>query len=126
MKQNQIRKARNHLEKSLKFFKRVSDALSMAEIYHIFGDLYIREGNNEKAEKFYLESIRLNNEHDYFEGMAEVCEGYADFLCQNNREEEAVDFYQQAIDDWREVNRSEKMNSIQEKLNSINLSVVHT
>jgi tetratricopeptide (TPR) repeat protein len=121
LKQNKFNKTRKHLEKSLRFFKRVSDALSMAEIYHVYGDLYAKEGHDEKAEKFFIESIRLNQNNDFSEGLAEVCECYADYLCQKNRETEAREVYQQAIENWKNVNMVEKIKSIREKLKSFNL-----
>ena len=59
------KKAKNHLEKSLKHFTATKDEYGMVKVYGSLGNLYFRQGEYQKAEEYFIKSIELSKQFDY-------------------------------------------------------------
>lgn len=111
--------AKTYADKALKFFKRVFDVISVAEVYHIYGVLFSKKNDPQRAEKFFQESIKINQEKEYPNGLAEVCEEYADFCRKQGKDKQAIVHYHLAADALRKMNLPEKAAQVKKKIKQL-------
>lgn len=119
--QKNFRKAEELTKKAMKFFKRSGDVLNEAEGYHIFGLIKVEQGDFTSAEKLFMESIRINQKMEYWEGLAETYICYGDLCKIQELHKQAKDNYQKAIDIFTKLCLSNKIDEVKKKLESIDL-----
>ncbi len=116
-KQNKdLNRARECSEKALKFFKQADDTLNIAEVYHIWGLIYIALGEYANAEKFLDESINISERHDYKEGLVEASMARACVSLKRGRGSQAVEHLERALPLCQSLNLEAKIEEIQSLL----------
>ena len=113
-------KAKTFSDKALKMFKKMNDILSIAEAYHVFGIIYTDEGDFERAEKFLAESIKINKEKAYKEGLAETFVSYAKLFLENGLIDQAKENYMKAVNIYQNMNINVKVKQIQSLMDELN------
>ncbi|MFZ0391167.1 MAG: tetratricopeptide repeat protein [Calditrichia bacterium] len=113
--------AKDYSDKALRFFKRVYDVLSVAEVYLIYGRICAEKEDNQKAEKFFQESIKINRDKEFLEGLAEVCETYADYLSGQGRIAEAEEYYREALRSLEKMQLPVKVQAVNNKIEELKL-----
>ncbi len=119
VKQKNIAEAKKFTEKALKFFKRTGDVLNEAESYHVFGLIEAEKGNFPSSERFLKESIRINEDKRYQEGLAESYVSYGDVCRGRGDTDRAREHYQKALEIFTEIElsgRAEELSKMMGKL----------
>jgi tetratricopeptide (TPR) repeat protein len=119
--QGTILKAKTFSNKALKMFKRMNDILGIAEAYHVLGIIYSHENDFERGDKFLSESIKINKEKDYKEGLAETYVTYAKLHLDNGLIDRAKENYMKAINIYQMMNIDVKVKEIQSLMDELHL-----
>jgi tetratricopeptide (TPR) repeat protein len=119
LKQGNYSEAKKYADKALKFFKRVKDVLSVAEIDYIYGIILSKNEKYDKAERYLLQSIQINLEKEYWEGYEDACEAFADMCRKQGKIEKAIEYYNKAIAACKKINLSDKVAILGKKINEL-------
>ena len=90
----------------------MNDVLSVAEAYHVFGIIHSERREYEEAEKFFLKSIKINEEKDYFEGIAENYLYYGNLNREFEKDEQARECYEKAIKAYQKLELNDKVKEV--------------
>ncbi|RMF61219.1 MAG: hypothetical protein D6748_02150, partial [Calditrichaeota bacterium] len=103
-RQGNLEDARSFTDKAFKLFKRLGDSLSLAEVFNVMGYIFAEMNDFTRAEKYLKKSIRMNEDNDYQEGVAESCFTYARILDKQGKNKEAMEYFKKSADKFKELN----------------------
>jgi len=112
-------KAKSFTEKALKTFKRMSDLISIAEAYQVYGIIYKEENDFTQAQKYLLDAMRIFKSKDFKEGLAEAYNIYADLCRDNGYYEEAGENYKSALELFGEMNVDTKVKELEKTIEEL-------
>jgi len=124
-KQNKaLKRARACTEKALKFFKRTNDRLNIAEVYHIWGLIYLASGEYRNATRNLERSLGINEHLDYQEGVAETCMTLGEMYMKRGHGDQATEYLERALDLCKSLHLDARTQEIQSMLTEVNQIVV--
>ncbi|MFQ5770985.1 MAG: tetratricopeptide repeat protein, partial [bacterium] len=123
--QKKLSKAKKYTEKALKMFKLMGNILNVAEAYHVFGLLHGTQGNYSEAELFLDESLKINEQKEYIEGLAETYESYGNLCCQQGQVKRSKEYYEKAADSYKKLNLHTKVQKLRNIIDKFDLNLEH-
>jgi predicted ATPase len=112
VRQDKLTAAKKHTEKAVKMFKRMDDMLNVAEAYHIFGLIHSAQSQYSEALKFINDSIHINRELGYQEGLAEAYMAHGKVSQEAGELAQARASYEQALEAYRGLHVHSKTEEI--------------
>lgn len=111
-RQGNLVKAQKLTERAYKLFNRLSDNLSIAEVFNVFGYIFAEKKGFEKAKNYLTKSIKINEEHNYQEGLAESYITMANTLYLEGELKESRKFFENAGEIYRKLNLDNRASSV--------------
>lgn len=108
--------AGEYTKKALKIFRRAGDMLNIAESYHVLGIIHAGKRSFARAEKYFRDSIRINRQKEYTEGLAEVYRSYADMNHDLGKMDLAIENYEHSLATYKTMNLREKAEELAQLL----------
>jgi len=124
-KQNKaLRRARECTDKALKFFTRTNDRVNVAEVYHIWGLIYLASGEYHNAARTLKRSLEINEHLGYEEGIAETNMALGLLSLRRGRCDEAKEPLEKALALCQSLQLNAKVDDIHAWLDEANQKVV--
>ena len=116
---DKLEDAKANANRALKLFRQIDDPLSLAEGYLISGMIANKENDFRKAQEYFQECIRINEQRNYGEGYAEGCLAYADLCRKFEYRESALEYYEKARETYLQLQSEDKAEEVARHVNAL-------